>query len=88
MRVPYSNIITNFYLCIFAGELYVKQLQKEVQDYYIKICDISSKLTQQDNDISILKEELRKLLIELAETRITLKDIVDMIAVINDIIMN
>ena len=77
MRVSYSNIIINFYLCIFAGELHVKQLQKEVQDCYIKICDISSKLTQQDNDISILEEELRKLLIKLAETRITIKDIVD-----------
>ena len=55
----------------------MKQLQHEVQDCYTKISDISSKLKQQDNDISILKEELKKLLIELAETRVTLQDIVD-----------
>ena len=55
----------------------MKQFQKEVQDCYTKICDISLKLEQQDNDISILKEEFNKLLIELAETRVTLKDVVD-----------
>ncbi len=52
-------------------------LQKEVQDCYLKICDISSKLKQQDNDIFFLKEELKKLLTELAETKVTLKDIAD-----------
>ena len=50
----------------------MKELQKEVQDCYTKISDLSSKLKQQDNDIFILKEELNKLLTELAETRVTL----------------
>ena len=75
--VSYSNILTSIF--IFAGELHVKKLQKEVQDCYTRICDLSSKLKQQDNDIFILKEELNKLLTELAETRVTLKDIVDKI---------
>ena len=49
----------------------MKELKKEVQDCYAKINDISSKLKQQDNDIFFLKET------ELAETRVTLKDVVD-----------
>lgn len=39
--------------------------------------DISLMLTQQDNDIFFLKNELNKLLTELAETRVILKSIVD-----------
>ena len=75
--VSYSNMLTSLFVHVFAGELHVKELQKEVQDCYTRICNIYSKLKQQDNDIFILKEELKKLLTELAETRVTLTEIVD-----------
>ena len=48
-----------------------------MQDCNIKICQLSLKLEQQDNDILHLREEVKKLLTELSKTRITLKDIVD-----------
>ena len=55
----------------------MKDLHRDVQDCYTKILDISSKLQKQDDDILTIKEELKKLLSELADTRITLKDIAD-----------
>ena len=48
---------------------------QEVQNCHARICHLSSKLQQQDVAIIMLKEELTKLLTELAETRTTLKDI-------------
>lgn len=50
-------------------------LEEEVQNCHARICHLSSKLQQQDVAIEMLKEELTKLLTELAETRTTLKDI-------------
>ena len=41
------------------------------------ICQLSLKLKQQDNDMLHLREEVKKLLAELSEIRITLKDTVD-----------
>ena len=64
---------TNLY---FAGE-HVKELQKEVQDCYTKISNVSSTLEQQNIDILFLKEELNQLLTELTETRVILRDIVN-----------
>lgn len=64
-------------LLLYADELCMKDLHKDVQDCYTKISDISSKLQKQDDDILIIKEELKKLLSELADTRVTLKDIAD-----------
>ena len=55
----------------------MKELQKEVQDCYTKISNISSTLEQQNIDILFLKEELNQLLTELTETRVILKDIVN-----------
>ena len=75
--VSYSNMLTSLFVHVFAGELHEKELQKEVLDCYTRIFDIYSKLKQQDNEMFILKEELKKLLTELAETRDTLKEIVD-----------
>ena len=48
---------------------------KEVQECNIKINQLSSKLKQQD--ISYLREELKRLLTERSIIRTTLKEIVD-----------
>ena len=63
----------NVSFCI--GKIHVKQLQEEVRECNTKIVQLSLKLGKQDNDISHLREELKMLLIELASTRVTLKDI-------------
>ena len=55
----------------------VKHLKKEMSGCSLKIHTLSLKLTEQDSDICALREELRKLLNELAETRIAMRDIVD-----------
>lgn len=69
------NTSNEFFYC--AGKIQITRLQEEVQDCNIKICQLSLKLKQQDNDILHLREEVRKLLTELSKTRITLKDIVE-----------
>ena len=48
-----------------------------MQECNIKVNQLSSKLKQQDDDISHLREELERLLTELSITRTTLKEIVD-----------
>ena len=53
----------------------ITRLQEEVQDCNTKICQLSLKLKQQDNDILHLREEVKKLLTELSKTRITLKSL-------------
>ena len=55
--------------------MHIKQLQEEVRECNTKIGQLSLKLEKQDDDITHLREELKVLLIELATTRITLKDI-------------
>lgn len=55
----------------------VKHLQKEVSGCSLKIQSLSLKLTEQDHDICGLREELKKLFNELAETRVALMDIAD-----------
>ncbi len=64
-----------FYYC--ADKSHTKQLQEEVHECNSKISQLSMKLERQDDDISYLKEELKKLLTELTMTRIILKDVVD-----------
>ena len=61
----------------YIGVLHVKDLQRDVQLCNVKISDLSSKLQQQDNDIYSIKEELKKLLAELKEAKVTLKDIAE-----------
>ena len=41
---------------------------------------ISSQINQQDEEIALLREEVQKLLTELAETRVCLKNIVEKLA--------
>ena len=67
--------VSSFSYC--AGETQITRLQEEVQDCNAKICQLSLKLKQQDNDILYLREEVKKLLTELSKTRIALKNIVD-----------
>ena len=55
----------------------VQHLQKEVRGCSSKIQSLSLKINEQDSDISAMKEELRQLLLDLAETKITLRDIAD-----------
>ena len=55
----------------------VKHLQSEVSGCCSKIQSLSLKLTEQDRDICGLREELRKLFDELAETRVAIMDIAD-----------
>ena len=62
-------------LIVCTGKMYIKQLQEEVKECNTKIGQLSLKLAKQDNDIIHLREELKTLLIELATTKVTLKDI-------------
>ena len=62
-------------LIVCTGKMYIKQLQEEVKECNTKIGQLSLKLAKQDNDIAHLREELKTLLIELATTKVTLKDI-------------
>ena len=55
----------------------ITRLQEEVRDCNVKIGQLSLKLNQQDNDILDLRAEIKKLLLELSMTKITLKDIID-----------
>lgn len=57
------------------GKIHIKQLQEEVRECNTKIVQPSLKLGKQDDKISHLRGELKMLLIELASTRVTLKDI-------------
>ena len=51
----------------------MKQLQEDVQKCSVKMSAITSQINQQDEEIALLREEVQKLLTELAETRVCLK---------------
>jgi len=72
-----------FFFCC-SGKIHVKELQEEVQECNVKICQLSLKLKQQDDDILHLREELKRLLTELSMTRITLKEIADKLPLLID----
>ena len=55
----------------------VEHLQREVSGCSSKIQSLSLKLNEQDHDICALREELRKLFNELAETRVAIVSIAD-----------
>lgn len=57
------------------GKMHIQQLQEEVQQCNTKIVQLSNRLLKQDDDITNLREELKMLLVELANTRVTLNDI-------------
>ena len=55
----------------------IEYLQTEVKGCSSKIKNLSVKLSEQDQDISAMREELRQLLLELADTKTALRNIAD-----------
>ena len=58
----------------------MKRLQEDVQKCSVKMSAIATQINQQDEEIALLREEVQKLLTELAETRACLKNIVEKLA--------